>query len=367
MSTSIEITTHLNNRDGVEFRRNPRSRRVAWRTGWGRSPFTFAGLLTAMLLAGVAVNAASLSEPPTVLYGKVLFRSGGHELALMEGELSWTLRGTVPQVWERRFTTRLASLGNGQYSYRLPVPHDLLSHDLTISDRAVPLLAIPSVIEHSAVLLNGRPGIILAPAANFFSVRQTQRAAAMRVDLDVSGTLADTDGDGLPDLWEDQRGYDKWNPADGIAYFRQPGETSGAARLTFAQWRTANFPGDTSDLDVFSVGDADADGLPNLVEYAFDLNPGDPADLTGLDRMPQGRVHEGVFTVEFEGKAPTTEIEYRFEVSSDLAHWQASETVLSEVAAASQGQSQGRTTLRERAEASPEAMRFVRLEVVRRR
>lgn len=332
------------------------------------------GLLVVALCVGwIPLRAARVSEPPTVLYGQVVFRSAGHQLIINEGMLELTLRGSLPSAWERRFRTRLESLGGGIFSYRLSLPHDLLAYDLEAADNVVPIAAGPSQLEQVSVTLDGLPLTIVDPGVKMFTVHQTERAATRRVDWDASQVLADIDRDGLPDVWEDRHGYDRWNPMDGAAFFGPGGggsnsQGSGSDSQTFAQWRTVHFPADHRDLEVFGSDDADGDGISNLVEYAFGLNPTDPSDLSGMDRLPRGRYLEGRFNVTFERYAPETEIEYRVEVSGDLINWQPSSTLLSEPAAAAGSVSTSRSALlSERLDAPECESRFVRMQIVRRR
>ena len=62
------------------------------------------------------------------------------------------------------------------------------------------------------------------------------------------GAILDSDGDGLPDYWENQNGLDTNNP----------------------------------DGDEGATGDQDGDGTPNILEFLGDFNPADPADGTLL-------------------------------------------------------------------------------------
>lgn len=332
------------------------------------------GLLAAPLTFSLnPAHAARVSEPPTVLYGQVVFRGAGQPLVLRDGSLELTLRGSVPSPWERRFRTRLESLGQGRFSYRLSLPHDLLAYNLETAASSVPLAAGPASLEQASMTLDGLPLTIVDPGVRFFAVQQKERASTRRVDWDASRVLTDTDGDGLPDAWEDRNGYDRWNPADGAAFFRPGGEGtdlegSGNGSQTFAQWRAAHFPGDQRDLDVFAAEDADGDGISNLVEYAFGLNPTDASDLGGMDRLPQGRTIGGRFTVVFERHAPETEVEYRVEVSSDLMNWEPSSSVLAAPAAAIGGAPSSKQALMtERPDAPESNSRFVRMQILRRR
>lgn len=320
-------------------------------------------------------RAARVSEPPTMLYGRVVFRSAGHEIVLHQGTLVWTLRGTAPKPWEKVFRTTLVQLGEGTLSYRLEVPQDLVALDLSASPGAVPMLALPANVTIAGVTFEGAPATPLAPAANFFGVRQSTRASSLRVDLDVSAALADSDGDGLPDVWENQQGFDPWNPRDGIAYFApapaDPGNPASpgtaSAPTTFAAWRALHFPEDARPLEEFAAADADQDGIPNLVEYAFDLNPKDATDTAGLERLPQARVRDGRLQLEFQRHPGRSDVDYAFEVSGDLTHWEpAADLVATESGAELAASSAtGHVRLQDSRVTSGNAARFVRVRVSR--
>lgn len=321
-------------------------------------------------------KAARVSEPPTMLYGRVVFRGAGHELVLHQGTLVWTLRGTTPKPWEKVVRTTLGNLGGGGLSYRLEVPHDLVALDLVASPGAVPILALPSNVTIVGVTYEGAPAAVVAPAASFFPVRQSARAASLRIDLDVSTALEDSDADGLPDVWETRQGFDPWNPRDGSSYFASPpadpgtstNPTAALGASNFAAWRAQHFPGDVGPMDEFAGADADEDGIPNLVEYAFDLNPKDAADTAGRERLPQARVLEGRLQLEFQRQPGRLDIDYTFEESVDLTHWQAAiDLVGTESGAELAGvNGAGHVRLQDNRPAGVGTARFVRVRIARR-
>lgn len=83
---------------------------------------------------------------------------------------------------------------------------------------------------------------------------------------------------------------------------------------TLQAWRQSNFGSEDNSGDGADLNDFDNDGLPNLVEYAFGLNPqlGD----TGL--LPQAQQSGGNFVTSFTQAAGVTGITYGAEWSSTL-------------------------------------------------
>lgn len=65
-------------------------------------------------------------------------------------------------------------------------------------------------------------------------------------------------------------------------------------------------------------GDGDRDGVTNLLEYAFDLDPEHP-DAEGLPRIS---VADGVATVTYRHVATAEDLQYSLEKSADLRVWE---------------------------------------------
>jgi hypothetical protein len=278
----------------------------------------------------MAQGALKISEPATILYGRVYQPSAHMELLLTEGELVWTIRNAAQGGREYRLATRLESLGEGRFSYRLSIPHQVLAYDLTVADKAVPLTASGAQLQHVAITVNGHPASIVAPAIDSFTAQQANRAATYRVDLELTGSFVDSDGDGLPDWWEDRNGYDKWDPADGARIASGgggPGSNGSEndSPLTLETWRAIHFPGAAGDLDQFAQGDFDGDGIANLLEYAFSLNPKAADEAAARGSLPRTQAQSGRVTLQFGKRANATDLEYIVELSNDLFEWRRSD------------------------------------------
>lgn len=286
--------------------------------------------LAALLLgvAATAADAARISEPDTVLYGRVVERVGDREFLLTSGELVWNLRTTGPSARDFRFVTRLTPLADGRFSYQLRIPHDALAYDLAVKPQAMGMPGSAAQVQHLSVTLDGRSLSIAPAAVAGFALDQTRRAGVQRVDLELAGQATDTDGDGAPDWWEDQHGLDKYDPADGLNRGSQDsgpgdgGQGSGgtSAIRTFAEWRAAWFPSRGGDLDTFGEEDADQDGISNLLEYAFGLDPTKSEDRAAA-ALPRAYSAEGRLGVTFHKRPGASDLQYRVDISDDLFHW----------------------------------------------
>jgi hypothetical protein len=129
----------------------------------------------------------------------------------------------------------LGSLAGGTLCYRLEVPHEALVSGLQVGAGAVALGTAESVHELVNITVDGEVARPLLPGSVYLALSQAGRAKAHRVDLVLGGAPADSDGDGLPDLWENAFGL---NP-------------------------------DANDAGV----DPDGDGLSNAQEFARGSDP----------------------------------------------------------------------------------------------
>jgi hypothetical protein len=275
-----------------------------------------------------AAHAARISEPDTVLYGRVIEHVGPREFLFTSGRLSWNLRTTGPMGRNFQLTAQLESLGGGHYSYRLSIPHEVLAYDLTVRSNAIGLASSSTQVEHLSVTVDGQPLTINPAAVDGFTVAQSQRANALRIDLVLTTNSPDSDGDGLPDWWEDQNGLNKYDHTDAAKVFPTPvpalatsDPTAAAQAQTLAAWRNAWFPGNTDDLDLFGLQDPDNDGIPNLFEYAFNLNPTAP-DANSFEALPHAISISGRPGIAFQRRANATDLRYQIESATDLFNWQ---------------------------------------------
>jgi len=83
------------------------------------------GALCAAMLSPVPAP-AQISEPDTVFYGQVINRTSGQLDLITGGNLVWTI--ARPDGRQLTLKGALGPLNNGQYSYRISVPHQALTY-----------------------------------------------------------------------------------------------------------------------------------------------------------------------------------------------------------------------------------------------
>lgn len=200
-----------------------------WQSGFPRQGLA----LLALVLGGLGTltaHGATIREPATVFYGKVIGTGAGQPFLVTDGEMRWTIRRADGSSLPLK--TRLWPQNNGEYSYRIDVPQEAMAMGLATSPDALPLKATQETHAVVEILVSGLPARIAGPGGASFEAAQVRRAATHRLDLEVPVVPPDTDGDGLPDWWEKQYGG-----------------------------------------DLAADGDADHDGRSNLAEYRAGSNP----------------------------------------------------------------------------------------------
>lgn len=155
--------------------------------------------------AGSPMLAATIPEPDTIFYGKVLNFDHGSELLVTSGQLDWTIRLAGNEGIAFRLSTPLELNTNGGFSYRLKVPHEALVAGLAgtdITPTSIPQANIDARYSQAEIRVNGELAKILPPASAAFNVSSDRRATAYRLDLEIAVPMPDSDGNGLPDWWQ---------------------------------------------------------------------------------------------------------------------------------------------------------------------
>lgn len=155
-----------------------------------------------MLLLGSSAAQAFISEPETLVYGRILNRANPNlEHLVTEGTLHWTIQ--KPDGSSVVLTGEVDALNGGNFSYLVRIPHQAMMLGQQASPLVLPLGTTTTTASHASVSFNGAPANMLVPASSVFELDQLLRASAMRVDLEINAASPDEDGDGMPDWWEE--------------------------------------------------------------------------------------------------------------------------------------------------------------------
>jgi hypothetical protein len=166
-----------------------------------RAAAAISGSLAGIVLAS---SGASITEPATVFYGKIIGTGSDRPFLVTEGQLRWQWRGADGS--EITLRAKLWPQRGGEFSYRLDVPHTALSSGLQPSANAVPLKRSTEGFRHSLVTVNDVVGRVAGATNATFDLAQARRASTYRLDLEVPLAAPDVDGNGLPDWWEKENG-----------------------------------------------------------------------------------------------------------------------------------------------------------------
>ena len=242
------------------------------------SGVALAACLLALLLAPHLAPAEAIPEPDTVFYGKVFNYDHGYDVLLTQGELVWKIQPNGDDTKTVVLRATLEPITNGAvvYSYRLKVPHQALANGLVLADvpsETIALKATADRYRHVDISLNGEAASIVAPAPAVFDVAQHRRAAAYRLDLEVSFPLPDTDGRGLPDWWQlrffGHRGVDPNADPDhdgltNAAEYRSGSDPTSANTSPTIVWENGELDEGTTELVALQAVDSDTPAT-NLV------------------------------------------------------------------------------------------------------
>jgi hypothetical protein len=179
---------------------------------WRRHCVFYIAALALACCSQTTAATRSISEPETLLYGRVVNRSDGSSRVLTQGKLQWTVTDSDGVVMT--LSADLSPIGGGHFSYRLPIPHTAVALGVPVGDRTIPFGGAASSVLHSSVFVDGQAARLVWPGDVSVDLSAANRAAAIRVDLEISIAESDLDGDGMPDWWEEANGLDSVSADD---------------------------------------------------------------------------------------------------------------------------------------------------------
>ncbi len=174
----------------------------------------FLTLLSAALLHGLlaipAIAAPGFTDSVVTFYGEVRQAGGGQTVLLQTGQLEMTFANQSNPANKVTLTTNLRPVGKGNtklYSYAINVPLAYLPE----APRLGEFLAIGSTATNfkiENITINATAATLPDGSKEFYGLSFASRGMGYRLDLLVAGDSTDSDGDGLPDWWEELHDLD---------------------------------------------------------------------------------------------------------------------------------------------------------------
>ena len=157
-------------------------------------------------LALHSLLAVGFSEPPAILYGRVLHVGQGATYQVFTGQLRVTLVSQSNPLNAVTLSAKLSPSGpNGAFSYRLEIPQQYLPSPEELGS-ALNVGASDTSFHFANITIEGVAAVPLDSAVSLLQTSFSRRAAEHRLDLKVTLAEVDTDGDGIPDWYENQIG-----------------------------------------------------------------------------------------------------------------------------------------------------------------
>ncbi|TLD69068.1 type I secretion C-terminal target domain-containing protein [Phragmitibacter flavus] len=178
--------------------------------------FTYLVSFLVFVLTTARVAAQGFTEPSLLLYGRVLQSAGGAPHLLTQGDMTLVLRNVANPANQITLEVPLQPVGSSMpraYSYAVSVPMKLGVESYE-QDAFIEVKGVGAQVEIVSVKVNGVPASVASPEDQIISVTQDQRADERRVNIFASGTVLDSDGDGIPDWWEQLHGLNENDKTD---------------------------------------------------------------------------------------------------------------------------------------------------------
>ncbi|MEM0897217.1 MAG: hypothetical protein AAGJ79_10050 [Verrucomicrobiota bacterium] len=285
-------------------------------------------------------GASGFSEPHITVYGKVFNNVTDPPLQGYNGAIEWTFQGPVETL---TLTTQMESVANGEFSYKLEIPVEKVPPNFINSPNTVEATTTPQEFAMT-VAVDGEPAILAlatgAPRTIPLTYAELFRGSFERIDLNFIGEIQDSDGDMMPDYWEQQHApaLDPDDPSDafddddgdGLINVVEFLEDSNPTCYEWMRWLAAHqlLNADPSISGINA--DPDKDGCDNGMEYALGGDPRTPDIEKTASRMQMSieKAPDGFDYLTMTIDRPVfrdCHSSFLVQVSSDLEDWKSEE------------------------------------------
>ncbi len=175
---------------------------------------TLLALTLLSMAAASQVLAVGFSEPSVIIHGKVINRDEGSARQLYDGKLIMTLVAEDNPENTVTETVNLDAIGtSGEFSYRIEIAQRYLpeSDDL---DGNLTTGTDETVYRFDSITIDGELAVPLDPTQSLLTTSFSTRGAQHTLDLLVTLPQSDSDGDGIPDWWEELHGLNPFFAGD---------------------------------------------------------------------------------------------------------------------------------------------------------
>lgn len=183
-------------------------------------------ILALLLGTALAASAQGFLELPVRFYGKVINTNAGTAQLLQQGALELTFVNVADATDTSTHTTPLGRVGpNGVFSYAIDVPQRYLP---ALGEEELAVGRSTTTYRLTSITIDGADALPLEPEQELVNTRFDLRAQETRLDLRVHAATADSDGDGIPDWWENLHGL---NPLSADDSNQDTGDSDGISNL----------------------------------------------------------------------------------------------------------------------------------------
>ena len=176
----------------------------------------FVFLISAMCSGPFALFGDGFTEPPAVLFGKIIHVDQGASYQVFSGTLKVTLVNQSNTLNRVTLETPIGPVGaDGAFSYRIEIPQKYLPLQGELT-QMMSVGAVPTQFQFSSITVDGSTAEPLDSAQSLVWTTFYYRGKEQRLDLKVTLPEVDSDGDGIPDWWEKLYGLNPFYAGDAL-------------------------------------------------------------------------------------------------------------------------------------------------------